>query len=206
MGWLFGHALHKDHPPHRTVYGLASDTVYPDGMSEDLLHYDHLVEAALKGVVRSALEIVARDGLPGNHHFYITFDTRHPEVAIPAYLRDKYPEEMTIVLQYQFSNLTIDTERFSVGLSFNNVLEHLSVPFDAITGFADPSVKFGLQFHHHLILPEDEEELDDLLERLDEGEADAPEEAAAEEPVPVKGKGGKAGNVVSLDKFRKKKK
>jgi uncharacterized protein len=173
-------------------------------MSEDLLHYDHLVEAALKGVVRSALQIVARDGLPGSHHFYVTFDTRHPEVAIPAYLRDKYPEEMTIVLQYQFSNLTVDEERFSVGLSFNNVLEHLAIPFAAITGFADPSVKFGLQFHHQLVLGEDDEEdIQDLLDELeaDEGEAEPVEDA------PAKGKGaGKAGNVVSLDKFRKKKK
>ena len=76
-------------------------------MSEDALHYDQLVEAALKGVVRSALLIVARDGLPGNHHFYITFDTRDDDVVIPAYLREKYPEEMTIVLQYQFANLRV---------------------------------------------------------------------------------------------------
>lgn len=173
-------------------------------MTEDALHYDRLVEAALKGVVRSALAIVARDGLPGNHHFYITFDTRDEDVAIPAYLREKYPEEMTIVLQYQFANLVVEEERFSVSLSFNNVLEHLVVPFDAVTGFADPSVKFGLQFHHHVFVSDD---LEDAFEEVD-GE-DEPLPLAQEEapPAPPKGKGGKApGNVVSLDKFRNKKK
>ena len=172
-------------------------------MTEDALHYDRLVEAALKGVVRSALAIVAREGLPGNHHFYITFDTRDTDVVIPAYLREKYPEEMTIVLQYQFSNLKVEEERFSVSLSFNNVLEHLVVPFDAVTGFADPSVKFGLQFHHHVLLGD---ELEDAFEDAGEDVSLplAPEEAPATSP---KGKGGKAaGNVVSLDKFRNKKK
>ena len=173
-------------------------------MTEDALHYDRLVEAALKGVVRSALAIVARDGLPGNHHFYITFDTRDADVAIPAYLREKYPEEMTIVLQYQFANLVVEEERFSVSLSFNNVLEHLVVPFDAITGFADPSVKFGLQFHHHVFVGD---ELEASFDELDSGEEDLPLVQEETPPASPKGKGSKAaGNVVSLDKFRNKKK
>jgi hypothetical protein len=174
-------------------------------MTEDALHYDRLVEAALKGVVRSALAIVANDGLPGNHHFYITFDTRDEDVVIPPYLREKYPEEMTIVLQYQFSNLRVDKDCFSVALSFNNVLEHLTVPFDAVTGFADPSVKFGLQFHHHVFTGDEIEEAFEALQREEESLPLVPEEAAP--PAAPKGKGGKgAGNVVSLDKFRNKKK
>jgi uncharacterized protein len=178
-------------------------------MTEETLHYDRLVEAALKGVVRSALLIVAREGLPGNHHFYITFGTRSENVVIPPYLREKYPDEMTIVLQYQFLNLRVEDEYFSVGLSFNNVLEQLIIPFDAVTGFADPSVKFGLQFHHQIYFPDDiDENLEDLLgedaQALPEMTEDLP---VATAPKSKSAKTTKANNnVVSLDKFRNKKK
>ncbi|MFN7902608.1 MAG: SspB family protein [Holosporales bacterium] len=165
-------------------------------MSDSVLHYDKLVEAALKGVVRNALDIVQKNGLPGAHHFYITFRTEHPDVVIPDYLREQYPDEMTIVLQYQFEDLSVREEFFSVSLSFNNTLEHLTVPFAAVTGFADPSVKFGLQFH------------------VDEGDDDVAEHPAStnrrqsvqktevleqDKPTEVD-----ENNVVSLDQFRKK--
>jgi hypothetical protein len=131
-------------------------------MTDDSIRYEKLVEDALRGVVRAALVQVAAEGLPGTHHFYITFRTDYPGVEIPQYLRDKYPVEMTIVLQYQFWDLTIEEELFSVTLSFNNVGEQLVIPFPAITGFADPSVKFGLQFH----TPEMEYDEDEMPEGL----------------------------------------
>ncbi|MFN5589894.1 MAG: SspB family protein [Holosporales bacterium] len=165
-------------------------------MSDSVLHYDKLVEAALKGVVRTALEIVQKNGLPGAHHFYITFRTEHPDVVIPDYLRDQYPDEMTIVLQYQFEDLSVREELFSVSLSFNNTLEHLTIPFSAVTGFADPSVKFGLQFH------------------VDEGDDDVTEHPASANRRQDEQKNQPSfqdvtteaddNKVVSLDKFRKK--
>ena len=115
-------------------------------MAEDLYDYSAMVETALRGVVREALSRAAKSGLRGDHHFYITFHTAAPGVELPDYLRDKYPDEMTIVLQHQFWQLTLTPAAFSVGLSFHSKLERLTVPFAAITGFADPSVKFGLQF------------------------------------------------------------
>jgi hypothetical protein len=115
-------------------------------MSEDLMRYDLLAQQALRGVVRAALENVARDGLPGDHHFYIAFSTRAPGVQISHRLRERYAEEMTIVLQHQFYGLEVGPERFTVQLHFNNVPETLVVPFAAVKGFYDPSVQFGLQF------------------------------------------------------------
>lgn len=115
-------------------------------MASEILKYDRMVENALRGVVREALAQIAKVGLPGAHHFYITFRTGHSGVTIPEYLRLKFPQEMTIVLQYQFWGLEVDADKFAVTLSFSDVHERLTVPFDAVTGFADPSVKFGLQF------------------------------------------------------------
>jgi hypothetical protein len=115
-------------------------------MSKDALRYDRMVENALRDVVREALGLVAERGLPGNHHFYISFRTDHPGVEMPEYLRTKYPEEITIVLQYQFWALETEGEQFSVVLSFNDRRERLVVPYAALTGFADPSVKFALRF------------------------------------------------------------
>lgn len=115
-------------------------------MNDDLLRYDLMIETALRNVVREALSSVAQNGLPGEHHFYITFLTDHPGVEIPDYLRKQYDEEMTIVLQYQFFGLKVDGEAFGVTLSFNNVKERLRIPIEAITTFADPSVNFALQF------------------------------------------------------------
>ena len=115
-------------------------------MSTDLIRYDLLVQEALKGVVRRVLSDAARDGLPGEHHFYVSFRTDHPGVRLSQRLRDKYPQDMTIVLQHQFDSLTVNEQAFEVGLSFASVPERLRVPFDALTGFFDPSVQFGLKF------------------------------------------------------------
>lgn len=153
-----------------------------------------MVDEALRGVVRRALRQVAQHGLPGNHHFYITFKTRADGVSIPPYLLEKYADEMTIVLQFQFWDLEIEEEFFTVSLSFNDVRERLVIPFAAITGFADPSVKFGLQFQ---TLDESELEDMDLPEMADE--------EAAEELPENAGDNAAMGQVVSLDNFRKKK-
>ncbi len=115
-------------------------------MAEHELRYDRMVEDALRSVVSKALTHVAERGLPGNHHFYITFRTDHPGVVMPESLRARYPGEMTIVLQYQFWGLEVGDDAFGVTLSFSNVPERLIVPFDSVSAFADPSVRFGLQF------------------------------------------------------------
>lgn len=160
---------------------------------EEILRYDRMVESALRGVVREAVEAVIEEGeLPEDHHFYITFMTDYPGVKIPAYLRDRYPGEMTIVLQYQFYDLFVDDEKMGVTLSFNNVPERLEIPLSAITIFADPSVNFALQFQ-----PMGEDGEDGFPDPGDDD--DTP-------PTGTDDKGGekKTGEVVSLDKFRKK--
>ena len=115
-------------------------------MAEDLIRYDILAQDALRGVVRKVLSEVSRTGLPGEHHFYVSFLTRAPGVRISSRLLSQYPEEMTIVIQHQFWDLTVTEQAFEVGLSFNGVPERLLVPFSALKGFLDPSVQFGLQF------------------------------------------------------------
>lgn len=165
-------------------------------MSQEMLRYDRMVEAAKRGVVRQALrEVLTRGGqLPGEHHFYITFRTDAEGVELPDYLRAKYPTEMTIVLQYQFYDLSVDAEKFSVTLSFGGVLRRLVIPYVTIITFADPSVNFVLQFQ-----PDD---LPDIL--IEEEE----EEVAAEVEEPTAEDAGDApkttGTVVALDAFRKK--
>lgn len=157
-------------------------------MAEDLFRYDLMVENALRGVVRDALRRALDHGLPGNHHFYLTFKTRAPGVEIPSYLVERYPDEMTIVLQFQYWNLEVEDKRFSVMLSFNDIRERLIVPYEAMTGFADPSVQFGLQFQDG--------------NATSSGDSDP-------DPAPPEGGGAPAdagsGEVVSLDHFRKKK-
>ncbi|MDE2030517.1 MAG: hypothetical protein KGI97_08160 [Alphaproteobacteria bacterium] len=158
-------------------------------MSEDLLRYDLMIEAALRDVVRETMEIVARDGLPGEHHFYITFQTKFPGVKVPDYLAKQYADEMTIVLQYQFFGLKIENDSIHVTLSFNNVKEDLVVPIESITTFADPSVNFALQFQ----TGDDDEG--------GEGDDDTPDKNGGGDG---KEDDGKRGEVISLDKFRKK--
>ncbi|MCZ8376859.1 MAG: ClpXP protease specificity-enhancing factor SspB [Beijerinckiaceae bacterium] len=117
-----------------------------DSPSEDLIRYDVMVQEALLGVVRKVLQDAAKSGLPGEHHFYITFRSQAPGVRLSTRLREKYPEEMTIVLQHQFWDLIVGDHNFEVGLSFGGVPERLLVPYEALTGFYDPSVQFGLKF------------------------------------------------------------
>ena len=113
---------------------------------KDYLNYKGMVERALRSVLTDTLRQVSEHGLRGNHNLYISFLTTHPGVTIAEYLHDKYPKEMTIILQHQFWDLDVSEEGFDVTLSFNNVPERLSIPFEALTGFTDPSVQFGLQF------------------------------------------------------------
>lgn len=116
-------------------------------MTNDTIDYPGLIDGAMRNVVREALIHVDKFGLPGDHHFFISFQTNYPGVSISPQLKSRYPEEITIVIQHQFWDLKITKERFSIMLSFNNIPEKLVVPFDALTAFADPSIKFGLQFH-----------------------------------------------------------
>ncbi|WP_207481373.1 SspB family protein [Arenibaculum pallidiluteum] len=162
-------------------------------MGTEYLRYDVMVESALRGVVREALRQAADHGLPGNHHFYITFRTRHSGVDIPPYLREQYPSEMTIVLQYQFYALEVTEQAFGVTLSFNNVHERLVVPFSAITTFADPSVNFALQFQ-----PLNAADAADAVDQIEAEVTERVAEAARPEEPPKKGE------VVALDAFRKK--
>ena len=137
------------------------------------LSYERMVEDALRGVLRQALKITAAQGLPGAHHFYITFDTTHPGLKIAPSLKALHPNEMTIVLQHQFWDLTVGEERFEITLSFSGVSQRMSVPFAAVTAFADPHAKFGLQFH--VEFEERSEEEDD-----DAGDPPMDDEAPAE--------------------------
>jgi uncharacterized protein len=160
-------------------------------MAEDHLRYDILAQEALRGVVRKVLAEVSRTGLPGDHHFFISFATRAPGVRLSEELLKQYDKEMTIVLQNQYWDLKVTESTFEVGLSFNGQPEILVIPFSAIKGFFDPSVQFGLQF-------------DPATAKGDDGEAaaDAATEAAADAPeAPPEQPGEK---VVSLDAFRKK--
>jgi len=168
---------------------------------DNTLRYDKMVEGALRGVVRQAVSEVQKSGLPGDHHFYITFLTEFPGVIIPDYLRERYPGEMTIVLQYQFSDLSVDSERINVTLSFNNVPEKLVIPLGAVTIFADPSVNFALQFQP---LGEMLDPSEDDGEPDDDGSTPKGKGKSGKAPAAPKGDGGKTGEVVSLDQFRKK--
>lgn len=131
-----------------------------DGAPDSLIPYDEIVQEALRAVVGRVLGSVAQTGgLPGEHHFYITFKTQAPGVDIPARLIERFPDEMTIVLQNRFWDLIVDDEKFSVGLSFNQVPSKLVIPYAAITGFHDPAVNFELRFQaQEMDIPEDEHE------------------------------------------------
>lgn len=162
------------------------------------LRYDKMVEDALRGVVRDALAVTATHGLYGDHHFYITFRTRHPNARVPDHVRARHPDEMTIVLQHQFWGLEVGEEAFEVTLSFNGVSERLRVPFSSVTGFADPSAKFGLQFQVV-------EEGDDDFEPVPEPEhAPASNADGEDEAPPAAPAASEDGKVVALDAFRKK--
>jgi uncharacterized protein len=170
-------------------------------MAKEILQYNVMVEAALRAVVRQALTEVAKDGLPGSHHFYITFRTAHPGVQVPDYLKARYPAEMTIVLQFQFYDLQVDDNAFSVTLTFNNNPERLIIPIRAITVFADPSVNFVLPFQSAEATVE--EAPAPAAKPLTQLVKETADDAKVVESPPKDG-GDKGGEVVSLDKFRKK--
>lgn len=162
-------------------------------MADDLIGYDHLMQDALRGVVRAALQQAANPrGLPAKHHFYITFRTHAPGVMIPEHLSARYPDEMTIVLEHQFWDLEVYADRFRVILKFSGQPQPITIPFAAITRFFDPSVKFGLQFEHHLT---------DEAPRMAAGDETASAQSA---PAPVAQVAASDNAVVSLDAFRKK--
>ncbi len=171
-------------------------------MPEDLMRYDQLAQNALRGVVRDALRKVQKTGLPGEHHFYIAFNTKYPGVILSDRIAERYPREMTVVLQHQFWNLIITDERFEVELSFDNIPEKLVIPFNSIKGFLDPSVQFGLQFE--VVPVEDQEEPDTkrvgAATRADKN-SETPEGASSEDG---KSDDDTPAKVVSLDAFRKK--
>ena len=148
-------------------------------MATDLMRYDRLVQGALRGVVVAALRRVAREGLAGDHHFYISFRADHPGARVPADLKARFPEETTIVLQNQFWDLEVDESQFAVSLNFDGVPQRLVVPFESVTSFADPSVEFVLKFEPP-------------------GKAAAPAREGGPKPA-AQG----AGEVVVLDAFRK---
>lgn len=183
----------------------------------DRFHYDALVDDALRSVVRRVLTQVAEKGLPGSHHFYISFRSNDPGVSLPDYLRAKYPEEMTVVLQHQYWDLILGTDFFEVTVSFNKQQERIRVPFAALSAFVDPSVRFGLQFDRKdkagaadktekaaptssLPAPEKRPPLaaptgDEAAAAKEQPDGGQPDDAKPEDP---------ASKVVKLDSFRKK--
>jgi hypothetical protein len=179
-------------------------------MAENEIRYDLLTQDALRDVVRQVLAGVQRDGLPGEHHLYIAFDTGADGVSVSRRLKEQYPEEMTIVLQYQFWDLQVTNDRFEVKLSFSNVPERLVVPFTAVKAFYDPSAQFGLQFgkpgaandsvRQHLAAA-----LPDLVGEPDEprGPGDPVQDRAGEAQAEIVMSRPPA-EVVHLDRFRKK--
>jgi uncharacterized protein len=169
-------------------------------MPEDLMRYDQLAQDALRGVVREALKRVVAQGLPGSHHFYIEFETAFPGVELSERMREKYPREMTVVLQHQFDGLVVTDDRFEVALSFDNVREKLVIPFAAIKNFFDPAVPFGMRFEVVQAKPAAEPALakpKPVTAKANKKSLDIPPRPAAPEPA-------EAANIISLDTFRKK--
>ncbi|HOZ31684.1 MAG TPA: ClpXP protease specificity-enhancing factor SspB [Tabrizicola sp.] len=148
------------------------------------IDYGNLMHRAMRGLIQTVLADVARDGLPGAHHFFITFDTMHPDVQIADWLRERYPTEMTVVIQHWYENLVVTDEGFTITLNFGNNPEPMVIPFDAVRTFVDPSVEFGLRFESQGSDDEDEE--------------DDEEDIEVEEPEVRRD-----AEVVSLDQFRK---
>ena len=152
------------------------------------LDYGNLMHRAMRGLIREVMDQIAAEGLPGSHHFFITLNTRHPDVAMADWLRARYPDEITIVIQHWYDHLEVDADGFAITLNFGNQPEPLYIPFDAITTFVDPSVEFGLKFETHPDADDDDDEGDDAPEApMAEADSAAP----------------RTGEVVSLDKFRK---
>ena len=174
-------------------------------MPVDLIRYDLLAQEALRGVVRRVIADAAKNGLPGDHHFFVTFDTTKPGVRLSPRLHAQHPQELTIVLQHQFWDLTVTDDSFEVGLSFKGIPERLVVPFDAIKAFFDPSVKFGVQFDSADARSEEAPEkprdaAPSLPEPVSAEPAIEPADLTDDEPEPPPA----GGEVVRLDRFRKK--
>lgn len=151
------------------------------------IDYGNLMHKAMRGLIQTVLTDISENGLPGAHHFFITFDTRHPEVEMAEWLKSRYPEEMTVVIQHWFENLAVTDDGFSITLNFGNSPEPLYIPFDAVHTFVDPSVEFGLRFE---------------TQDFDEDEEEDEEEDEDQAPV-VEAKPRGEAEVVSLDKWRK---
>lgn len=177
-------------------------------MAEDQIRYDILAQEALRGVMRKVLAEVARTGLPGNHHFFITFMTGAPGVRISSRLHERYPEQMTIVIQFQYWDLKVTDTGFEVGLSFSDVPEKLEIPFSAVRGFYDPSVNFELEFEvkaEAVAAPEEVAAKPEPIAVVKPAERKpAPKKKAAEKEAVEEPAHGKGADVVSLDAFRKK--
>jgi hypothetical protein len=179
-------------------------------MTDDLIRYDVLTQEALRGVVRKVMVEVAQTGLPGDHHFFITFDTHHPDARISSRLAEQYPDEMTVVMQHQFWDLNVTDTAFEIGLSFNGVPERLLVPFKAISAFGDPDASFGLKFEATAAEGEvaDEQRESDAEGGADETAPDSEGAVAANDTAGDSAAKDSAdaasAEVVSLDAFRKK--
>lgn len=174
-------------------------------MAEDLIRYDILAQDALRGVMRKVLGEVAKTGLPGNHHFFITFMTGAPGVRVSTRLRERYPDQMTIVLQYQYWDLKVTDAGFEVGLSFSEVPEKLVIPYTAVRGFYDPSVNFELEFDVKVEEPAEAPAAEPVgaAPKRTTPKKDKPAKAAAKAEAPAASPE-KSAEVVSLDAFRKK--
>ena len=173
-------------------------------MTSDQIDYAARMHKSLLGVVRELLADVAADGLPGDHHFYLSFDTKFPGVVIPGHLRERHPKNMTIVLQHQFWDLIVTDEQFSVQLSFNGKQESLTIPFNALTSFVDPSVQFGLPLQDTapdtdlVDMSAHQPEADQPVEDETPPQADTPEDTGDDSSEDSDGD-----NVITLDRFRK---
>ncbi|MGU3575711.1 SspB family protein [Brucellaceae bacterium C25G] len=191
-------------------------------MVQDMLRYDILAQEALRGVIRKVLTEVAKAGLPGNHHFFITFLTGAPGVRISSRLREKYPEQMTIVIQHQYWEMVVTDHLFEVGLSFGDIPEKLVIPYSAIRGFYDPSVNFELEFDVSIAEPEGDNDSEAVIADLEvlepqpvKTEATKPARKSSaktkkadaektEETAEETAENKPSADVVSLDAFRKK--
>ena len=165
-------------------------------MSQDI-DYGNLMHEAMRGLIKKVLLDVQANGLPGNHHFFITFDTSHPDAELADWLSDRYPGEMTVVMQHWYDNLEVGDDGFGIKLNFGDSPEPLFVPYDAIKTFVDPSVEFGLAFEAHEDEGEDSAEITELLTGDDGGPAVEPSITDSPADLP------KDAEVVSLDSFRK---
>jgi hypothetical protein len=183
-------------------------------MALDLIRYDILAQAALRGVVRTVLADAAKKGLPGEHHFKITFNTTAPGVRLSERMRARFPQEMTIVLQHQFWDLAVAEHAFEVGLSFGGIAEKIGVPFEAVTAFYDPAVQFGFQFEtveaaaagdSPAVAPPAEKPIGSATKRpAAESKPETLPAPVAPAPPDPPGPDSGGGEVVRLDRFRKK--